>query len=379
LSASTRSPVLGYNHNIRHRGIVFHVQTEDSGVENPHIYTHIFQGGVILASRKLDYDGEAAAETVKALMQAQHKAVLKDLKRGAFNEKIEAYFGDKIDDAAPSGEAEAVSAPAPATQADRSPRAMTEIDPHPPDHPPLATARDDSQRSTGVPQVAAEAEDDATERMEKVGDDVAAAFDAVQNESTSPAAEVKVTWRAVSPPPSTPAARPTMPPPIPDAAAAQARRVRRTSENAPRIPHPDDRPGAYRHRSPSRDVLESSPRDEAPAGDASAQGKQTIRGPGNFTPPRRPPDRRGVVPRDPPGAIPSQRSPVVVSRPSVIVGGPGGGQGAAPRAQPAVDASRRRERPDKRKREGLFGQDLISEKSLDEVILAYLSEDSSDE
>ena len=28
---------------------------------------------------------------------------------------------------------------------------------------------------------------------------------------------------------------------------------------------------------------------------------------------------------------------------------------------------------------GVFGQDLISEKSLDEVILAYLSEDNSDE
>jgi hypothetical protein len=79
-----RSPILGYNHNVRHRGLVFHVQTEDSGIVNPHIFTHLFHGGTILATRKLVYDNGAADETVKALMQAQHKAVLKDLKLNFF-------------------------------------------------------------------------------------------------------------------------------------------------------------------------------------------------------------------------------------------------------------------------------------------------------
>jgi hypothetical protein len=90
-----RSPILGYNHNFRHRGLVFHVQTEDSGIENPHIFTHLFNGGVILATRKLTYDIGSAAEVVKALMQAQHKAMLKDLKQGTFDEKIDRYFGDR--------------------------------------------------------------------------------------------------------------------------------------------------------------------------------------------------------------------------------------------------------------------------------------------
>jgi hypothetical protein len=90
-----RSPILGYNHNFRHRGLVFHVQTEDSGIENPHIFTHLFNGGVILATRKLTYDIGSATEVVKALMQAQHKAMLKDLKRGTFDEKIDRYFGDR--------------------------------------------------------------------------------------------------------------------------------------------------------------------------------------------------------------------------------------------------------------------------------------------
>ncbi|HVV86447.1 MAG TPA: hypothetical protein VHE35_25495, partial [Kofleriaceae bacterium] len=88
-----RSPILGYNHNVRYRGLVFHVQTEDSGIINPHVFSHLFHGGVILSTRKLVYDPDATEEVVKALMQAQHKAVLKDLRRALFDEKIDQYLG----------------------------------------------------------------------------------------------------------------------------------------------------------------------------------------------------------------------------------------------------------------------------------------------
>ncbi len=88
-----RSPILGYNHNVRYRGLVFHVQTEDSGVASPHLFTHLFHHGVIVTTRKLDYDAGSAEESIKSLMQAQHKAVLKDLRRGSFDDKIDSYLG----------------------------------------------------------------------------------------------------------------------------------------------------------------------------------------------------------------------------------------------------------------------------------------------
>jgi hypothetical protein len=56
VSVGKRSPILGYNHNVRYRGLVFHVQTEDSGVLAPHVFTHLFYEGVILSTRKLVYD-----------------------------------------------------------------------------------------------------------------------------------------------------------------------------------------------------------------------------------------------------------------------------------------------------------------------------------
>jgi hypothetical protein len=62
------------------------------------------------------------------------------------------------------------------------------------------------------------------------------------------------------------------------------------------------------------------------------------------------------------------------------VGGPpkvvGGRVAGASGPRPPVTTRRAREEPP---RATLFGKDLISEKSLDEVILAYLSEDSPDE
>jgi len=88
-----RSPILGYNHNVRYRGLVFHVQTEDSGVVSPHLFTHLFHHGVIVSTRKLDYDPGSAEESIRSLMQAQHKAVLKDLRRGTFDDKIDSYLG----------------------------------------------------------------------------------------------------------------------------------------------------------------------------------------------------------------------------------------------------------------------------------------------
>lgn len=118
-----RSPILGYNHNVRYRGIVFHVQTEDSGVLSPHLFTHLFHGGVIVSTRKLVYDADAAEDVIKTLMQAQHKAVLKDLKRGQFDDKIDQYLGGTPgllprgsgggDDDAPVRDSAPVVAPAP--------------------------------------------------------------------------------------------------------------------------------------------------------------------------------------------------------------------------------------------------------------------------
>jgi hypothetical protein len=87
-----RSPLLGYNHNVGHLGHVFHVQTEDSFPAAPRLFTHMFYEGTILVSRKVEYEAMAPDDQVRALMQSQHRTVIKDMTAGTFNERIVTFF-----------------------------------------------------------------------------------------------------------------------------------------------------------------------------------------------------------------------------------------------------------------------------------------------
>ncbi len=99
---SSHSPQLGYNHNIPHRGRLYHVQTEDSGVDKAHIFTHVFFDGTIIASRKTGYKEQVAAHTehgeldpiVIGLMQESHKSMIKSLRHGEYDEKIVVVIGE---------------------------------------------------------------------------------------------------------------------------------------------------------------------------------------------------------------------------------------------------------------------------------------------
>jgi hypothetical protein len=89
------SPAVGFNHNIKHKGKMYHIQTEDSGLENPHIITHLFVGGNILASKKTSYadivGAENLAQVVRELMEEQHKEMLRNLINGVYDDIDSAY------------------------------------------------------------------------------------------------------------------------------------------------------------------------------------------------------------------------------------------------------------------------------------------------
>jgi hypothetical protein len=84
--------VVGYNHNIMYKGEVFHVQTEDSGINNPHIITLLYRGGNILASKKTSYADIVRMgnlnQVVEDLMKEQHKEMLRRLKNAEFDERL---------------------------------------------------------------------------------------------------------------------------------------------------------------------------------------------------------------------------------------------------------------------------------------------------
>lgn len=92
MSKRARSPVLGYNHNLRYGGRVFHVQTEDSGQSYARLYTHLFFEGTILSSKKQEYDPAAPEDDVRGLMQKLHKSMIRELTRGEHDPRIAAFF-----------------------------------------------------------------------------------------------------------------------------------------------------------------------------------------------------------------------------------------------------------------------------------------------
>jgi hypothetical protein len=48
--------ITGFNTDIEHEGVVYHVQTEDKGLESPLILSLVYSGGAILASKRSPYD-----------------------------------------------------------------------------------------------------------------------------------------------------------------------------------------------------------------------------------------------------------------------------------------------------------------------------------
>lgn len=93
--------VLGFNHNLMYKGEVFHVQTEDSGVANPHIITLLYRGGVIISSKKTSYADILKMDNlevvVEELMKEQHKDLMRRLKAGEFDEKAFAIKAQLIE------------------------------------------------------------------------------------------------------------------------------------------------------------------------------------------------------------------------------------------------------------------------------------------
>ncbi len=89
--------LLGKNTNVRHGGMMFHVQTEDSGVARPHVITHLYHQGTILASEKRSYAELVKRPDLEArlreLMDEQHEGMLAKLRRGELDGMLRERLG----------------------------------------------------------------------------------------------------------------------------------------------------------------------------------------------------------------------------------------------------------------------------------------------
>lgn len=343
-------PVVGFNHNVRHQDRVFHVQTEDSGLPHAHYITHLFAGGNIVNSMKTSYadqlDAPELATIVRKLMEAQHKKMLKRLVSGEFNSLIGGLSATHYEPGVlASGELVQstvnVQATAPMSAADAAgPPSVLPPPPAPPRPPPAAPLQ------ARPPVLAPPGPSPAPSPLAKAPP-AAPAKPPPQPSAKSPPVMVPVVPRPVVPPPvaaprpnTAPLSRP-IPPPRPPPAPQQPV----WSAAPPGVSAPQRQPGA---------ALPPTTRAPAPTG-------RPVGLPPRLAPVSKPIPTPGYSPMAPPAASrapgPRAHAPVAGAVPNIFA------DDSRPVEAPHDDLPT------------LFAEELISEKSLDEVILAFLSAD----
>jgi len=115
--------ITGYNTDVRHRGLVFHVQTEDKGLSNPCVESLVYVGGQILTRKKSDYaklvkEGEGK-DAIAALMERQHRQTISDIRSGQLDVQVAEQLGP-IASGPPPAPSPAGDAPAVAAEENRS-------------------------------------------------------------------------------------------------------------------------------------------------------------------------------------------------------------------------------------------------------------------
>lgn len=90
----------GYNTDIKVNSEIYHIQTEDGGINNPVIVTLLYSKGAILSSKRMSYSDiikvDRLEEVVRGLMEEQHKAMITEAKKGKFSKASpDAGVGDE--------------------------------------------------------------------------------------------------------------------------------------------------------------------------------------------------------------------------------------------------------------------------------------------
>ncbi len=85
---------VGFNNNVKYKSQTFHIQTEDSGLDKPHVITHLFaDGGRVIKSHKRSYASHVTrddvAPFVRELMKSQQLEMALALRDGRFDPVIE--------------------------------------------------------------------------------------------------------------------------------------------------------------------------------------------------------------------------------------------------------------------------------------------------
>ena len=93
--------ITGFNTDVDHQGRIFHVQTEDKGLDNPVVESLIYCGGEIVASKQNPYedlltDDGLPEEEIQRRMEDQHQLMIREIFNGKYDTEAPKPFGHNI-------------------------------------------------------------------------------------------------------------------------------------------------------------------------------------------------------------------------------------------------------------------------------------------
>ena len=89
--------ITGYNTDVRYKERVFHVQTEDKGLNNPYIESVVYFGGQVMAAKRATYadllqQGQGN-DAIASRMDNQHRMMIAAIRSGKLDGKLRDVIG----------------------------------------------------------------------------------------------------------------------------------------------------------------------------------------------------------------------------------------------------------------------------------------------
>jgi hypothetical protein len=126
--------ITGFNTDVEHGGVIYHVQTEDKGLDSPIILSLVYSGGAILASKRAPYEDLLASGFSEAVLaerlKRQHRLICAAIHAGRIDDLKHMSTAPIRGSSAAQAEDETLEAPA-------APLDMLEFHIQPPQKTPL--------------------------------------------------------------------------------------------------------------------------------------------------------------------------------------------------------------------------------------------------